>query len=45
MTSWCVVCDVWFLDPQVQREGEDAVQFAKRVQVRVRVYEHGVACV
>ena len=32
MTSWCVVCDVWFLDPQTQRADEDAVQFAGRVQ-------------
>lgn len=34
MTSWCVVVDVWFMDPQRQAPGEDPVQFAGRVQVR-----------
>lgn len=32
MTSWAVVCDVWFLEPQFQREDETAEQFASRVQ-------------
>ncbi len=35
MTSWCVVCDVRFLDPMSIREGESAVDFAARVQERV----------
>jgi len=32
MTSWAVVADVWFLDPQTQRPGENAGEFATRVQ-------------
>ena len=32
MTSWAVVCDVYFLEPQTQQEGESSQQFAERVQ-------------
>ena len=32
MTSWAVVCDVYFLEPQSQQPGETAAQFAERVQ-------------
>ncbi|KAK9827979.1 hypothetical protein WJX81_003927 [Elliptochloris bilobata] len=32
MTSWAVVCDVYFLEPQAQQPGETAMQFAERVQ-------------
>jgi|MDSW01.3.fsa_nt_gb glycerol-3-phosphate O-acyltransferase 3/4 len=32
MTSWAVVADVWYLEPQEQREGEDGIQFANRVR-------------
>jgi glycerol-3-phosphate O-acyltransferase 3/4 len=32
MRSWALVADVWFLEPQTQREGESAAQFAERVQ-------------
>ncbi|KAK9803255.1 hypothetical protein WJX72_000102 [[Myrmecia] bisecta] len=32
MTSWAVVCDVYFLEPQTRGEGESAQQFAERVQ-------------
>lgn len=32
MRSWAVVCDVWFLEPQARRPGEDASAFAERVQ-------------
>ena len=32
MTSWAVVCDVYFLEPQAQRPGETAAAFAERVQ-------------
>lgn len=32
MTSWAVVADVWFLEPQRRREGESAVDFAARVK-------------
>eukprot|EP00195_Chlamydomonas_chlamydogama_P013694 CAMPEP_0202894212 /NCGR_PEP_ID=MMETSP1392-20130828/3661_1 /ASSEMBLY_ACC=CAM_ASM_000868 /TAXON_ID=225041 /ORGANISM="Chlamydomonas chlamydogama, Strain SAG 11-48b" /LENGTH=448 /DNA_ID=CAMNT_0049578833 /DNA_START=220 /DNA_END=1566 /DNA_ORIENTATION=- len=32
MTSWSVVCDVWFLEPQNIRPGESPDEFASRVQ-------------
>ena len=32
MTSWAVVCDVYFLEPQTQQPGESAQEFAERVQ-------------
>uniref|UniRef100_A0A8C2DGQ8 1-acylglycerol-3-phosphate O-acyltransferase 9, like n=1 Tax=Cyprinus carpio TaxID=7962 RepID=A0A8C2DGQ8_CYPCA len=32
MTSWAIVCNVWYLPPMTQEEGEDAVQFANRVK-------------
>ena len=32
MTSWAVVCDVYFLEPQARGEGESAASFAERVQ-------------
>uniref|UniRef100_A0A8C1KBI3 Glycerol-3-phosphate acyltransferase 3-like n=1 Tax=Cyprinus carpio TaxID=7962 RepID=A0A8C1KBI3_CYPCA len=32
MTSWAIVCNVWYLPPMAQKEGEDAVQFANRVK-------------
>lgn len=32
MTSWALVCNVWYLPPMEQQEGEDAVQFANRVK-------------
>lgn len=32
MTSWALVCNVWYLPPMHQQEGEDAVQFANRVK-------------
>lgn len=32
MTSWAVVCDVYFLEPQTKRPDETAQQFAERVQ-------------
>ena len=35
MTSWAVVCDVWFLDQQTQAPGETSTQFAKRVQTLI----------
>lgn len=33
MTSWAVVCDVYFLPPQTRGENETAQQFAERCQV------------
>lgn len=35
MTSWAVVADVWFLEPQTRREGESADAFASRVQAAI----------
>lgn len=32
MTSWGVVCDVYFLEPQTQRPNESWQEFASRVQ-------------
>ena len=32
MTSWAVVADVWYLEPQEQQPGEDGIQFANRVR-------------
>ncbi|KAK9677483.1 hypothetical protein RND81_11G146000 [Saponaria officinalis] len=32
MTSWAVVCDVWYLEPQTLRTGETSIQFAERVR-------------
>ena len=35
MTSWCLICDVWFLDPQEIRPGETPVEFANRVKAMI----------
>uniref|UniRef100_A0A3P9NZR7 1-acylglycerol-3-phosphate O-acyltransferase 9, like n=1 Tax=Poecilia reticulata TaxID=8081 RepID=A0A3P9NZR7_POERE len=32
MTSWALVCNVWYLPAMHQQEGEDAVHFANRVK-------------
>lgn len=32
MTSWAVVCDVYFLEPQTKRSNENSIEFAARVQ-------------
>ncbi|KAM6429952.1 glycerol-3-phosphate acyltransferase 3-like [Rhynochetos jubatus] len=32
MTSWALVCNVWYLPPMVKEEEEDAVHFANRVK-------------
>uniref|UniRef100_A0A4W4FZB9 Phospholipid/glycerol acyltransferase domain-containing protein n=1 Tax=Electrophorus electricus TaxID=8005 RepID=A0A4W4FZB9_ELEEL len=32
MTSWAIVCNVWYLPPMSQQDGEDAVNFANRVK-------------
>uniref|UniRef100_A0A8C5GXR1 Glycerol-3-phosphate acyltransferase 3-like n=1 Tax=Gouania willdenowi TaxID=441366 RepID=A0A8C5GXR1_GOUWI len=32
MTSWALVCNVWYLPAMHQQAGEDAVQFANRVK-------------
>ena len=35
MTSWAVVCDVYYLEPQQQQRGESAIQFAARVKAMI----------
>ncbi|KAG3276326.1 glycerol-3-phosphate acyltransferase 3 [Ictidomys tridecemlineatus] len=37
MTSWAIVCDVWYMPPMTKEEGEDAVQFANRVKSAIAV--------
>ncbi|XP_062021307.1 uncharacterized protein LOC133737839 [Rosa rugosa] len=32
MTSWAVVCDVWYLEPENMKPGETAIEFAERVR-------------
>ncbi|KAK6621498.1 hypothetical protein RUM44_001305 [Polyplax serrata] len=32
MTSWAIVCDVWYLPPMQQKPGESSVDFANRVK-------------
>ncbi|XP_065103620.1 glycerol-3-phosphate acyltransferase 4-like [Paramisgurnus dabryanus] len=35
MSSWAIVCSVWYLPPMTRREDEDAVQFANRVKAAI----------
>lgn len=35
MTSWAIVCNVWYLPPMTRQEKEDAVQFANRVKAAI----------
>jgi len=45
MTSWCVVCDVYYLDPVEIMPGETGEQFATRVKVCLCVWSNLVrAC-
>lgn len=32
MTSWAVVCDVWFMEPQYIQPGESPIEFSERVR-------------
>ncbi|KAK6766698.1 hypothetical protein RB195_026153 [Necator americanus] len=32
MTSWAIICDVWYLPPMTREPGEDAIAFARRVK-------------
>lgn len=32
MKSWCLVADIWFLEPQKRQPNESAIDFAARVQ-------------
>ena len=35
MTSWAIVCDVWYLPPMTRGEDEDAINFANRVKAEI----------
>lgn len=35
MTSWAIICNVWYLPPMTRRDGEDAVDFANRVKKEI----------
>jgi len=35
MTSWAIVCDVWYLPPMTRMENEDAIGFANRVKAEI----------
>ncbi|KAF7491626.1 Glycerol-3-phosphate acyltransferase 4 [Sarcoptes scabiei] len=35
MTSWAVVCDVWFLPPMTRQDNETAIEFASRVKAEI----------
>lgn len=32
MTSWAIVCDVWYLPPMYKQEDESSIDFASRVK-------------
>ena len=32
MTSWALICDVWYLPPMIREENESAIDFARRVK-------------
>uniref|UniRef100_A0A0N4ZC46 PlsC domain-containing protein n=1 Tax=Parastrongyloides trichosuri TaxID=131310 RepID=A0A0N4ZC46_PARTI len=32
MTSWAIICDVWYLPPMTKHDDEDAIEFARRVK-------------
>ena len=35
MTSWAIVCDVWYLPPMVRNENETSIDFANRVKAEI----------
>lgn len=35
MTSWAIVCDVWYLPPMYRKPEESAVDFANRVKAEI----------
>ncbi|GAA0146378.1 hypothetical protein Leryth_012593 [Lithospermum erythrorhizon] len=37
MTSWALVCDVWYLEPQNLQPGETSIEFAERVKDMISV--------
>ena len=32
LTSWAIVCDIWYMPPVVKEEDESAIEFANRVK-------------
>uniref|UniRef100_A0AAF5I3P2 Phospholipid/glycerol acyltransferase domain-containing protein n=1 Tax=Strongyloides stercoralis TaxID=6248 RepID=A0AAF5I3P2_STRER len=37
MTSWAIICNVWYLPPMTKNEGEDAIEFARRVKKAIAI--------
>ncbi|KAH9362949.1 hypothetical protein HPB48_014269 [Haemaphysalis longicornis] len=35
MSSWAIVCDVWYLPPMHKKDGETSVEFANRVKSKI----------
>ncbi|XP_027204454.2 glycerol-3-phosphate acyltransferase 3-like [Dermatophagoides pteronyssinus] len=35
MTSWAIVCDVWYLPPMTRQSNESAIEFANRVKAKI----------
>ena len=35
MTSWAIVCDVWYLPPMTKGKDEDAITFDNRVKAEI----------
>lgn len=35
MSSWALVCDIWYLPPVTKKENESAVEFANRVKADI----------
>ncbi|GBL89544.1 Glycerol-3-phosphate acyltransferase 3-like [Araneus ventricosus] len=35
LTSWALVCDVWYLPPMTRKSDESAVEFANRVKAEI----------
>lgn len=35
MTSWAIVCEVWYLPPMTKRESESSIDFANRVKAEI----------
>ncbi|XP_068231182.1 glycerol-3-phosphate acyltransferase 3 isoform X2 [Palaemon carinicauda] len=35
MTSWAIVCDVWYLPPMTMRKNETSIEFANRVKAEI----------
>ncbi len=35
MTSWAIVCDIWYLPPMQKKDDETSVDFARRVKAEI----------